>query len=186
MTRSNMVRGVPHLPMLRHICKVCIQGKQTRHPIPKTASSRSTRPLPLIHTDLCGTLPVPSIFQSRYFITSIDDYSRYSWVHFMAFKSQVLEKFQLFKQQVETALRSKISCLRSDRGGEYMSQLFIDFCNTHGISCQLTTANTPHQNGVSERKNRTFLNIVRTLAISSKAPAFLWEEFVKAANYITN
>lgn len=186
MTRDNLVQGIPRLPLLQHICEICVKGKQTRHPIPKTASTRSTRPLQLIHSDLCGPLPTPSLFQSRYFITFTDDYSRYSWVYFLTYKSQALDKFRIFKSQVENTMRHKIAALQSDRGGEYTSQLFSDFCQQHGITRQLTVAKTPHQNGVSERKNRTLLTIVRTLAISSKAPAYLWEEFLRTANYITN
>lgn len=75
MTPNNLVRGIPHLPLLNHICETCVQGKQTRQRIPKISSSRSTRPLQLIHSDLCGPLPTASLFQSRYFITFTDDHS---------------------------------------------------------------------------------------------------------------
>ncbi|GAU11414.1 hypothetical protein TSUD_344050 [Trifolium subterraneum] len=76
--------------------------------------------------------------------------------------------------------------LRTDRGGEYTSSAFNDFCSTHGIKRQLTTAYTPQQNGVSERKNRTLLNMIRSMLNSRSVPKRFWPEALKWATYIMN
>lgn len=186
MTRNQLIVGAPVLPSSQTMCEVCMKGKQTRQRIPKAATFRATRPLELVHSDLCGPLPVPSLTGARYVITFTDDYSRFTWVYFLKFKSEALDKFKLFKSQVENMLQQKLACLRSDRGGEYTSELFRSFCHTHGITRQLTVARTPHQNGVAERKNRTLFELARTISFDSKAPANLWEELVRTANYINN
>lgn len=185
MLSHKLVLGVPHLPNVSHVCEACIKGKHSRHRIPKQATNRATRPLELIHSDLCGPFPA-SLTGSRYFITFTDDFSRFTWVYFLKLKSEALEKFKVFKLYIETTLGSKIRSLRSDRGGEYMSDLFKSFCQQHGITRQLTVAKTPHQNGVAERKNRTLLDILRSMAITSQAPAPLWEEYLNTANYVNN
>lgn len=186
MLSRDLISGVPQLPTASHIqCEACIKGKHNRHRIPKQATNRATRPLELVHSDLCGPFPA-SLTGSRYFITFTDDYSRFSWVYFLKFKSEALDKFKAFKQQIETSLGARLMCLCTDRGGEYMSDLFKFFCQQHGITRQLTVAKTPHQNGVVERKNRTLLDILRSMAITSRAPASLWEEYLATANYINN
>ncbi|GAU45713.1 hypothetical protein TSUD_400940 [Trifolium subterraneum] len=99
--------------------------------------------------------------KKRYFITFTDDMSRKTWVYLLNEKSEALSIFQGFKAMVENESNHKILCLRTDRGGEYTSTAFNEFCDTNGIKRQLTTAYTPQQNGVSERKNKTIMNMVR-------------------------
>lgn len=83
---------------------------------------------------------------------------------------------------------TSIGCvhLRTDRGGEYLSGLFNAYLATKGIQRQLTVANTPHQNGVAERKNRTLLETSQSIFLSARFPAHLWQEAVKTANYVRN
>lgn len=83
-----------------------------------------------------------------------------TWVYFLQEKSEAFEAFKSFKALVENESEKKIKTLRTDRGGEYCSKEFDAFCKEKGIKRQLTTAYTPQQNGVSERKNRTILNMV--------------------------
>ena len=85
----------------------------------------------------------------------IDDYTRMTWVTFLKKKSEAFEKFKIFKEMVENETHVKIKCLRSDNGGEFNSNEFNEFCKTHGIKRQFSVANTPQQNDVVERKNRT-------------------------------
>ncbi|CAM6116227.1 unnamed protein product [Calypogeia fissa] len=186
MARYKLVQGLPRVTTPHSRCDICIQAKQHRHPISKTASFRSSQPLELIHSDLCGPLPVPSLHGSRYIMTITDDFSRFTWVYFLKKKGEVFETFKHFKLHVEVKFPFKISSLRSDRGGEYTSERFNRFCHSQGIHRQLTVARTPHQNGVAERKNRTLLELVRSLSIAANIPAHLWEEMVRAGNYINN
>ena len=113
-----------------------------------------------------------------YFITFIDDFSHKSWVCFLQEKSEAFLAFKSYKVLVEKEVGSPIKILRTDRGGEYNSHEFASFCETHGIKRQLTTAYTPQQNGVCERKNRTILSMVRSLLIRRCIPKSFWPEAV--------
>lgn len=84
----------------------------------------------------------------------IDDFSCMTWVTFLKEKSKALEKFKVFKALVENEIGLKIKCLRSDNGGGFTSNEFINFCEKNGIKRQYSTTRTTHQNDVVERKNR--------------------------------
>ncbi|KAE8655983.1 Phosphatidylinositol/phosphatidylcholine transfer protein SFH1 [Hibiscus syriacus] len=77
------------------------------------------------------------------------------WVYPIKKKSNVFSTFKNFKARVKLDYRNKIKCFRIDNGGEYTSEEFDDFCRKEGIKRQFTVANTPQQNGVAERMNRT-------------------------------
>lgn len=119
-------------------------------------------------------------------MTLTDYYSRYTWVYFLHHKSEASQTFKSFKQKVENTTSKKIFILRSDPGGEFLSNEFQQFCHSQGIIRQLTTAHTRHQNGVTERKNRTLLEMVRSLSFGGSIPSKFLEELVCAANYIIN
>lgn len=116
----------------------------------------------------------------------IDDYSRMTWVAFLKEKSEALAKFKAFKKLVENEMDAKIKCLGSDRGGEFTSNEFEDFCTKHGIRRQLSAARTPQQNGVVERKNRTVQEMARAMLNESKIADTFWKEAVHSAVYILN
>ena len=100
-----------------HVCANCIKGKQTKHT--KKGASRSNEFLEIIHTDICGPFFVPCFTGEKYFITFIDDLSRYGYVYLMHEKSQAIDIFKMFLTEVERQLDKKIKIVRSDRGGEY-------------------------------------------------------------------
>ena len=78
-------------------------------------------------------------------------------------KSETFEKFKEYRAMVERQTEKLIKTLRSDRGGEYLLGEFDDFLKEEGIVSQLTAPGTPQQNGVSERRNRTLLDMVRSM-----------------------
>jgi transposase InsO family protein len=135
---------------------------------------------------VCGPINPKSNGGNRYFITFTDDYSRKTWVYFLQEKSCVFEIFKKFKSLVENESGCLIQCLRTDRGGEFTSTAFNEFCSEHGVKRQLTAAYTPQQNGVSERKNRTLLNMVRSMIVARGVPKTFWPEAVKWAAYVMN
>lgn len=93
-------------------------------------------------------------------------------------KSDALSMFKRFKTLVEKEVEKSIKCLRTDRGGEFTSIEFNEFCMEHGIKRQLTAAYTPQQNGVAERKNRTVMNMVRCMLSEKGIPKSFWPEAV--------
>ena len=79
-----------------------------------------------------------------------------------------------------------VCCLRTDRGGEFCSKEFDEFCRTHGIKRQLTASYTPQQNGVAERRNQTIMNLVRSTLTEKKMPKEFWAEGVRWITHILN
>jgi hypothetical protein len=90
----------------------------------KSKEYSTMKPLELVHTDLCGPTRTQSLQGENYFMLLIDDYSRMTWVMFLKEKYEAFEKFKAFKALVENETDLKIKCLRSDRGGEFISNEF--------------------------------------------------------------
>ena len=102
----------------------------------------------------------------RYVLTFTDDLRRYGYIYLMKHKSGTFEKFKEFQSEVENHRNKKIKFLQSDRGGEYLSYEFGLHLKQCGIVSQLTPLGTPQRNGVSERRNRTLLDMVRSNDVS--------------------
>jgi hypothetical protein len=134
-------------------CAPCKLGKSKSLPFPLQGSRASTC-FEIIHSDVWGISLVISHAHYRYFVTFIDDYSRFTWVYFLRSKAEVFSIFQTFVAYVETQFSTCVKILRSDSGGEYMSHAFQSFLQQKGILSQHSCPYTPQQNGVAERKNR--------------------------------
>ena len=162
-------------------CKVCAQTKITKTPFPKI--DRTSTLLQLIHSDVCDMHSNPTRGGKKYFVTFIDDYSKYCYVYLLRSKDEVLNKFKIYKTEVENANDAKIKTLRSDKGGEYQ---FPDFCENVGIVHETSTAYTPQQNGVAERKNRTLIEMVNAMLTNSGLSKGFWGEALLTACHILN
>jgi len=139
-----------------------------------------------VHSDVWGISPVISHARYKYFVTFIDDFSRYTWVYFLRAKFEVQFVFQNFVACIENHFSTCIKMLRSDSGGEYMSHEFHDFLHYKGIVSQRSCPYTPQQNGVVERKNQHLLDVVRTLLLESSVPSKFWVEALSTAVYLIN
>lgn len=137
-------------------CIDCIKGKQTN----KTdkGAKRSSRILEIIHTDICGPFPTPCLIGQKYFISFIDDYSRFIYLYLLFEKSEAIDEFETFKLEVDKQKDKKKKIVRSDRGGEYYGRYtekgqapgpFAKFLQEEGIVHQYTMPSTPQQNDVS-------------------------------------
>ncbi|XP_020590476.1 uncharacterized protein LOC110031568 [Phalaenopsis equestris] len=153
-------------------CIDCIKGKQTNKS--KKGAKRSTNLLEIIHTDIC--CPDMDIVSPKYFVTFIDDYSRYMYLYLLRSKDKTLDAFKIFKAEVENQCGKQIKIVRSDRGGEYYGRYtesgqapgpFAKFLQEHGIVAQHTMPGSPDQNGVAERRNRTLMDMVFSVASSN-------------------
>lgn len=142
--------------------------------------------LELVHSDLCGPINPTSNGGKRYLITFIDDFLRKTWVYFLDEKSEAFSIFKSFKVHVKNEAGKTIKALRTDRGGEFCSKEFEEFCIEHGIRKELTIAYISQQNGVSKRKNRTILNIVRSMLLSGSIPKTFRPESVNWSVHILN
>lgn len=169
LTNNEMVIGLPKIGE-HAFCEGCVYGKQRRLPFPSGQSWRASNFLDLVHADLCGPMRTESIGGSRYFLLLTDDFTRMSWVYFLAFKSEAFNEFKKFKVLVENQSGRTIKALRTDRGGEFISNEFNEFCADHGIRRELTAPYTPQQNGVAECKNRTVVEMARSMLKAKGLP----------------
>ena len=167
------------------LCSACVEGKMSRLPF-KTSGIRCSEPLELIHTDVCGPMQNESVGRSRYYLTFIDDCTRYTWVYFLRNKSEVVQKFKEFEAFVTNQSGRKIKRLRSDNGGEYVNHEMKALLKEKGIRHELTVPHTPQQNGVAERKNRSLMDCARSMLNHAELPKKLWAEAVSTAAYIQN
>ena len=134
----------------------------------------------MIHSDIGSPMPVTSMNGSRYLVTFIDDFSRYTWVFFLKKKSELCEKFSELKALIENASGIKINILRSDNGGEYVSNYLLHICSQSGIQVQHSIPYTSQQNDVAERKNRSFKEMTTCMLESKKLAANWWDEAMHA------
>ncbi|KAJ9544763.1 hypothetical protein OSB04_024470 [Centaurea solstitialis] len=166
-------------------CESCLSGKMTKQPFNKD-NERGSELLGIIHTDVCGPFSHEAKGGYRYFISFTDDFSRYGYVYLIRHKYEAFERFKEFQNEVQNQLDRKIKFLRSDRGGEHLSQEFDNHLMECGIVLQLTTPYTLQMNGVSERRNRTLLDMVRSMMCHSSLPVSFWGHALETAAHILN
>jgi transposase InsO family protein len=175
------------------VCVDCIKGKQTKHT--KKGATRSTKLLEIIHIDICGPFDTPSFGKEKYFIAFIDDFSRYDYIYLLHEKSQTVNALEVYIIEVERQLERKVKIIRSDRCGEYYGKYcelgqcpdpFAKLLEKHGICAQYTMPGTPQQNGVTERRNRTLMDMVRSMLSNSTLSLSLWMYTLKTAIYLLN
>ena len=166
-------------------CESCLMGKLTKTPF-TGHMERASDLLEIIHTDVCGPMSIPARGGFLYFVTFTDDLSRYGYIYLMRQKSETFEKFKEFQNEVENHRNKKIKFLRSDRGGEYLSYEFGEHLKSRGIVSQLTPPGTPQRNGVSERRNRTLLDMVRSMMSLTELPLSFWGYALETAAFTLN
>jgi transposase InsO family protein len=137
-------------------CEHCIYGKHNRVRF-SFVVTRAKGILEIVHSDVFGPVPVPSLGKSVYYFWFINDFSRNTWIYFLRKKSQVFGKFKKFKALVENQTKKKTKVLRTDNAGEFYMNKFEEFCKKCSIARQKATPYTPQQNGVTKRMNRTLM-----------------------------
>ncbi|KAD3337285.1 hypothetical protein E3N88_32805 [Mikania micrantha] len=178
MTKMSLIPG---FDMRINKCHTCKLTKITRKPFKYI--KRDSRVLDLIHSDLCDLHSTPSLGNKKYVITFIDDASRFCYVYLLHAKDESLDKFKVYKQEVELHQSGLIKHFRTDRGGEYYDPVYFQ---STGIIHQTTTPYTPQQNGVAERKNRTLKEMVNSMLSYSGLSEGLWGEAMLTACYLLN
>ncbi|GJV33867.1 retrovirus-related pol polyprotein from transposon TNT 1-94 [Tanacetum coccineum] len=167
----------------KYKCETCVEAKLTRTSFKSV--KRTTEPLDMVHTDMRDLKSLPTKGGNKYFITFIDDCTKYCYVYLLKSKDEAIDKFVLYKTEVENQLGKKIKVVRSDRGGEYVAP-FAELCAKHGIRHEFTAPYSPQQNGIAERKNRTLKEMVTAMLISSGMSQDMWGEAILTATYLLN
>src|SRR4051812_25018517 len=186
MSRMSSMSLIPNFTIAKGSkCHSCVQSKQPRKPH-KAAEERNLAPLELIHSDLCEMNGVLTKGGKRYFMTLIDDATRFCYVYLLQSKDEALDYFKIYKAEVENQLERKIKRLRSDRGGEYFSNVFDEFCEEHGIIHNRTPPYSPQSNGVAERKNRTRTDLVNAMLDTAGLSKAWWGEDLLTSCHVLN
>jgi transposase InsO family protein len=144
------------------------------------------RPLELLHMDLFGPIAYISIGRSRYCLVIVDDYSRFTWVLFLQEKTQTQESLKKFLRRAQNEFGLRIKKIRSDNGTKFKNSQIEEFLEEEGIKPEFSSPYTPQQNGVVERKNRTLMDMARTMLEEYKTSDQFWAEAINTACYSIN
>ena len=187
LSSNELVRGLPKSKFNKdRICDACQFGKQVKSSFKSKNLVSTSRPLELIHLDLFGPNDIASIQGKFYVFVIVDDYSRYTWVLFLAHKSDAFNEFVKWCKKVQNEQGHMITFVRSDRGGEFRNQHIEGYCDEVGYAHNFSAPKTPQQNGVVERKNRSIQEMARTMLNENKLPRYFWAEAVNTACYVGN
>ncbi|KAH9735120.1 hypothetical protein KPL71_017636 [Citrus sinensis] len=187
IVKNDLVKGLSKINFQKdRICEACQFGKQIKTSFKSKNHVSTSKPLQLLHIDLFGPSRYASLSGKYYAFVIVDDYSRYTWVLFLANKDDAIDAFRIFYKKVQNEKGYFITCIRSDHGGEFENHAFENFCNDFGIEHQFSSPRTPQQNGVVERKNRSIQEMARIMLNENSLPKYFWAEAVNTACYVLN
>ena len=152
--------------------------------INKVSSREAKAPLGLLHVDIVGPLEAASIDDSKYYLTVVDDYSRFVTVVPLNSRGLAVGRLLYFVEHTQRLLGRTVHTIRTDN--EFSTAAFTSFCQSEGIKHERSVPYESHQNGVAERWQRTITAKARTLLIDANAPDYLWSEAAMCAAYLLN
>src|SRR3954467_5738613 len=181
------VLGIEEIRFTKNrLCGACEAGKMTKDKHPAKTIMTTTRPLELLHMDLFGPPKYSSFGGNCHGLVIVDDFSHYTWVHFLTFKSETQVVFKHFAKRVMNNYSLKIKHIRSDNDTEFKNTGVQEFLDEMGITHELSAPYTPQQNGVVERKNRTLIKMARTMLAEYDTPLMWLAEAISTACHIVN
>ncbi|GJS55558.1 putative ribonuclease H-like domain-containing protein [Tanacetum coccineum] len=187
LVKENLVRGLPTKRFENdQTCVACLKGKQHKASCKSKIQNSITQPLFMLHMDLFGLTFVSSLMNKKYCLVVTDDYSRFTWVFFLASKDETSGILKSFITEIENLVDKKVKIIRCDNGTEFKNRVMSEFCEKKGIKKEFSVARTPQQNGVVERRNRTLIEAARTMLADSKLPTTFWAKAVNTACYVQN
>ncbi|GJW80332.1 retrovirus-related pol polyprotein from transposon TNT 1-94 [Tanacetum coccineum] len=187
LTKQNKVLGLPFLVYSKDKpCTACEKGKHHRASFKTKQNFSIGKCLHLLHMDLFGPVSPMSINNEKYTLVIVDEYSRYTWVHFLKKKSQAPIIIMSFIRMVENQNDIKVKQILTDNETQFRNHELESFCDKKGISQNFSSPYTPEQNGVAERKNITLIKTARTMLNGSVLSKHFWTEAVRIACYTQN
>ncbi|GJW32522.1 retrovirus-related pol polyprotein from transposon TNT 1-94 [Tanacetum coccineum] len=187
LARNGLVRGLPTLKFEKdHLCSAYAMGKSKKQSHKPKSEDTNQEKLYLLHMDLCEPMRVASVNGKKYILVIVDDYSRFTWVKFLASKDESPDFIIKFLKMIQVRLNAAVRNIRTDNGTKFVNQTLRDYYEQVGISHETSVARTLQQYGVVEQRNRTLVEAARTMLIYAKAPLFLWAEAVATACYTQN
>jgi transposase InsO family protein len=146
----------------------------------------TTRPLEMLHMDLFGSIAYISISGNNCALIIVNDYSRFSWVFFLEDKSEIQEVLKKFLKRSQNEFDAKVKKIRSDNSTKFKNTQIEDFLDEEGIKHEFLAPYTPQQKGVAKRKNRTLIEMARTMLDQYKTSDQFWAEAVNMVCHATN
>ncbi|GJY70925.1 retrovirus-related pol polyprotein from transposon TNT 1-94 [Tanacetum coccineum] len=187
LSKNNIVNGLPKLKFVKdHLCSSCELGKAKRKSFHTKTTPSSKRRLQLLHMDLCGPMRVESINGKKYVLVIVDDFSRYTWTHFLRSKDETPGVLIDFLTLVQRGLHAQVTTVRTDKGTEFLNKSLHAYFAKEGIRHETSTARTPEQNGVVERRNRTLVEAARAMLSAAKVPLFFWAKAIATTCFTQN
>nr|GEX14756.1 putative ribonuclease H-like domain-containing protein [Tanacetum cinerariifolium] len=169
LVKGNLVRGLPtNVFENNNTCVACKKGKQHRAACKTKFVSSVDQPLYRLHMDLFGPTFVKRQNKKSYCLVITDDYSRFTWVFFLATKDKTSPILKTFITGLENQLNLKVKVIRSDNGIEFKNADLTQFCGMKGIKREFSVPRTPQQNSIAERKNKTLIEAARTIDLACK------------------
>ncbi|KAJ3704768.1 hypothetical protein LUZ61_008473 [Rhynchospora tenuis] len=163
------------------ICEDCNRSKAHKLPF-SSSTSFANKPLQVVHSDLWGPSPIVSSRGNRYYVSFIDEYTRFCWLYPCASKSDVSKIFPVFKSKVENLLNTKIQTLQCDGGYEY-KPIMTQFPE---ITIQMSCPYTPEQNGLAERKHRHIVELGLANIFHAALPMKYWDTVFESVVFVIN
>jgi transposase InsO family protein len=167
-------------------CAACQAGKQVGSTHHSKNVMTTSRPLELLHMDLFGSVAYLSIGGSKYGLVIVDDLSHFTWVFFLQDKSETQGTLKLFLRRAQNEFELKVKKIRSDNGSEFKNLQVEEFLEEEGIKHEFFAPYTPQQNSVVERKNRTLIDMARTMLGEYKTLEWFWSEAMNTACHAIN
>nr|GEX17061.1 hypothetical protein [Tanacetum cinerariifolium] len=187
LSKNDIVVGLPKLKFIKdHLCSSCELGKAKQKSFQSKTTPSSKRQLQLLHMDLCGPMRVASINGKRYVLVIVDDYSRYTWTHFLRSKDETPEVLIDFLRLVQRGLHAQVRTIRTEKGMEFMNQTLHAYFAFEGILHQTSVARTSEQNGVVKRWNRTLVEAAQTMLSAAKVSLFFWAKAIATSCFTQN
>jgi hypothetical protein len=189
MLAKGMVEGVRLDPAHETMgqCVSCEVAKATRKPIGQIREPQHRRKFgDEVHTDVWGPSSVQTPGHKTYYASFTDDHTRYMTITLLAAKSDTFEAYRNYEAWAKTQHDTAIKCLRSDRGGEYLSDEFSRHLKAARTERKLTMHDTPQSNGIAEHLNRTLMERIRAMGHESGLPQNLWGEALAHVVWVKN
>nr|GEV23975.1 retrovirus-related Pol polyprotein from transposon TNT 1-94 [Tanacetum cinerariifolium] len=187
LSKNDIVVGLPKQKFLKdYLCSSCELGKAKRKSFQSKTTSSSKRRLQLLHMNLCGHMRVANINGKRYVLVIVDDYSRYTWTHFLRSKDETPEVLIHFLRLVQRGLYAQVRNIQTHKGTKFLNHTLHAYFAFEGILHQTSVARTPKQNDVVERRNCTLVEVARTMLGAVKVPLFFWAKAITTTCFTQN
>ena len=187
LIKHDLVRGLKDVTFEKDkLCSACQVKKQVGNTYPKKSMMNTSKVLELVHIDLFRPTTYTSISGNKYGFLIVDYFTRYTWVFFLIDKSDVFTTFKTFIKRIHNEFETTIKKVRSDNGSEFKNTRIDELCDEFGIRHQLLAKYAPQSNGLVGRKNRTLIDMERSILSEYNVNHSFWTEAINTACYYSN